>query len=100
MIRTACTIATLAIIALPTGESHAEILKGKWGGKSPSILEFLDGQKVRYCFQGKCTVQPYTGNKSQKIEFNWGAAEFTFTKTTDGYDGTYRLVQTSTIKMK
>ena len=96
----ACLVAAIAILAAPLSPGFAKTLKGKWGGKSASTLEFLAGKKVKYCFLDKCTVQPYTGDKEQKIEFNWGAAEFTFTKTATGYRGTYRLVQTSTIEMK
>ncbi len=95
-----CCAALVALLAVPASQSWAQTLNGKWGGKSPSTLEFLDGKQVKYCFLGKCTVQPYTGDNNQKIEFNWGPSEFTFTKTATGYDGTYRLVQTSTIKME
>ncbi len=91
----------LAIVVLNSGNLvAAQKLTGKWSGKSPTTLEFLDGSKVKYCYKSKCTEQSYTGDKDSKIKFNWGRSKFTFTKTDSGYDGTFLRVITAKVKIQ
>jgi len=78
----------------------AKTFTGKWKGRSPTSLEFLDGNKLRYCYKKKCTEQVYSGDRETKIKFTWRRAKFTFTKTDDGYDGSYVRVITSKVKVK
>ena len=80
--------------------SAAQVLTGKWSGKSPTSLEFLEGKRVTYCYRKKCTTQSYTGDINKKIKFSWGRSRFTFTKTESGYDGTFLRVMTARVKIK
>jgi len=99
--RTGIWIATFVIFALnPADLIAAQVLSGKWSGKSPTTLEFLDGQKVKYCYKKKCTLQPYTGSKETEVKFNWGRSKFTFTKTQEGYDGSFLRVISSKVKVQ
>ncbi|MEO1700619.1 MAG: hypothetical protein AAFR71_01095 [Pseudomonadota bacterium] len=72
-------------LSLPT-----KTFSGKWGGQAPSTLKILSESEVRYCFRGNCTNEPYTGNINRTIRFTWGESRFTFTRTSTGYDGTFR----------
>ena len=78
----------------------AKTLTGKWNGRSATTLEFLDGKRVKYCYKKKCTEQAYTGNRDTKIKFTWRRAKFTFTKTDNGYDGSYLRVISSKVKVQ
>lgn len=75
-------------------------LTGKWQGRTPTSLEFLDGGKVKYCYRSKCTVQSYKGDPNSEIKFRWKRGRFVFTKTAGGYDGKYSLYITSSVKLK
>ncbi len=90
-----------AILAMNTsGVAAAQVLAGKWSGKSPTTLEFLDGKKVKYCYKTKCTTQKYSGERDSKIKFSWGRSQFTFTKTDNGYDGTFLRVMSAKVKVQ
>lgn len=94
-------ISSIAVFLLvPSQFASAKVLKGKWSGKSATTLEFLDNNKVKYCYKTKCTTQTYTGDKDSKIKFNWGRSQFTFTKTVDGYDGTFLRVLSAKVKIQ
>ncbi len=99
--RTTMMIAAAAIFVINSGSvSVAQVLTGKWSGQSPTTLEFLDGNKVKYCYKAKCTTQVYTGDRDKMIKFNWGQSKFTFTKTDGGYDGTFLRVMTAKVKIQ
>ena len=56
--RTGILITAFAMLVLSVGNAFAaQVLTGKWSGKSPTTLEFLDGNKVKYCYKEKCTTQ-------------------------------------------
>lgn len=97
------TILMTALVILVSSAgtlNAAQVLTGKWGGRSPTTLEFLDGSKVKYCYKTKCTTQAYTGDKAKKVKFNWGRSKFTFVKTDNGYDGTFLRILTAKVKIQ
>ena len=96
----AVTTAVTALVFSASSPLMAKTLTGKWNGRSPTTLEFLDGNKVKYCYKKKCTEQGYTGDKDTKIKFTWRRAKFTFTKTDSGYDGSYLRVISSKVKVQ
>ena len=99
--RTGIWITAFAIMVLNAADLFAaQVLSGKWSGKSPTTLEFLDGNKVKYCYKKKCTVQPFTGDRATEVKFKWGRSKFVFTKTETGYDGSFLRVITSKVKVQ
>ena len=81
--------------------ASAETYRGKWGGQSPSTLEFVGGNEVLYCFKDQCTTAAYTGDRKGTLRFRWGSASFVFKWNGSGYDGWYRSgSQKAIIKMK
>jgi len=94
-------ITAFAIAAMNSGiPATAQVLTGKWSGKSSTSLEFLEGSKVKYCYKQRCTTQDYTGNKDREIKFSWGRSRFTFTKTDNGYEGTFLRVLSARVQIQ
>lgn len=65
----------LAATALAIGittQAHAEKCTGKWGGTAATSVEFKGGKKVRYCYEGQCWNQRFSGSKDSKLKFPVG----------------------------
>lgn len=93
----AVAMSTLLLAELASAETY----RGKWGGRSPSTLEFAGGNEVLYCFKDQCTTAGYSGDRKGTIRFTWGSASFVFKWNGSGYHGWYRSgSQRATITMK
>ncbi|MEO0637514.1 MAG: hypothetical protein AAFY73_12785 [Pseudomonadota bacterium] len=91
-----CTTTSSEPVSLPT-----KTFKGTWEGGELSTFRILSASQVRYCYAVECTTEPYTGDPNSRFRFSWGTSRFVFTRTDDGYDGSFRAGSaTSKVSMR
>jgi hypothetical protein len=89
-----------------TGSEPVSLLtktfKGKWDDVASSTFRITNSSQVRYCFEGECTNQLYTGDPNTRLRFIWGNARFEFKRVEVGYDGVFTSSngQRSTVQMR
>ncbi len=95
------TVLVILVVACSAGIAEAKKWSGKWGGTSYTTLEFLDGNRVKYCFKRECVIKPYSGSPKKTIKFKWGNSSFAFEWNGQGYNGTFKNGNNrSTVLMK
>jgi len=87
---TTCSLAAALSVLVGVSAAHAKTYKGLWNNNPQwsSTVDFLDGNRVTYCFQSDCYTTKYSGSEKGTVRFNWGQAKFTMKWNGNGYNMT------------